>query len=233
MRVAPTDRPVPANWDGRGFFETGEVEDHLVELATHGPLLTFDCKNPRSATGEWSFDGARQTRVACTVTPRHAKRGEAITLELQHQEGGARHSGLCGSVPTSMSDDRAVVRVGPLTIDREPIRLSCWYDRGGELPSQWSLQGRFGVAPSSPTLLGVRLGHSGKFAEAFRLVEGACQARCNDDFECSAGSVCTDGCCGEAWSSECAGLEAIECGRCCAITGAVHAGSCVREACAK
>jgi hypothetical protein len=231
MRVALTDRPVPANWDGRGYFEAGEVEDHLVELATHGPLLTFDCKNPRSATGEWSFDGARQTRITCTVTPRHAKRGESITLEMQRQEGNARHSGLCGSVPTSTNDDRSVVQLGPLSIEQEPIRLACWYERDGNQPSQWSLQGRFGVAPSSPTLLGVRLGHSGRFTEPFRLVQGSCPMPCDSDLQCSGASVCMDGCCSEAWSAECAALEAIECGRCCAITGAVHAGSCVRQAC--
>lgn len=238
MRVLLTDQRVADDWDGRGVFENGEVEDYLVELATAAGSVDVDCRNPSSGAGQWSFDGGRTTRVACQFrsaeTVASNAGAQSVEFDLVRQNGGVRHTGICGASPVSLTGTTgANVHVGPVALSRAATTVECTYEKGWPLPSSWKLELRLPTAPSIPTERGIRLGHGGRLSAAFKIEKGTCPRSCQSDHQCIGDEACTDHCCVPAWAAECAGMAAEACGRCCAVTGGVHAPDCVRQACAQ
>lgn len=232
MRVSVTSESIPAAWDGRGTFDAGEIEDHLVELgSSSAPLVGVDCIDPASASGDWAFDGSRALAVRCSVTPLgKAAAGGKVRFQMQRKSGGVRHSGLCGNVPAEVTSDGKSVRGGPVDLGSGSASFSCVFERNSPLPSEWTFSVPLGEAKMTPTTQGARMGVRGAATSSFNIQRGEC-AQCKGGAGCLDDKVCSGGCCVAPWADSCAELDPTGCGRCCALTAGARAGDCVRQAC--
>jgi hypothetical protein len=163
MRVALTKEMVPSNWDGKGEFSAGEIEDHFIQLPMKEgkrlPILTVDCNGPYKP-------GAM---VTCTVT--NSGGAGTFTYSLRRIGTGSVNVPLptCKTGGGEPPGGPVKINDGPppgAGADPNPVTITCM-STPGVAPDTWKLTAKVKDPPAVIVDGGIQAGASAESESIF------------------------------------------------------------------